>query len=103
MEEDRDDDDTFGEDEDVIAERARVEAGQYANDSPIVIANLKKQYPNGKLAVKSVSLAIEVLLIFSSFFQKKKFYFNRLFLIIFFFSQIQFLDSLDQMALVKLL
>jgi len=71
MEEDRDDDDTFGEDEDVIAERARVEAGQYANDSPIVIANLKKQYPNGKLAVKSVSLAIEVLLIFSSFFQKK--------------------------------
>jgi len=62
------DEDHFGEDEDVQAERLRVYNNEFPTDSPVVIKNMRKAYPNGKLAVKSASLAIDVcspLLLFS--------------------------------------
>lgn len=48
---------TEGKDEDVLAEEERVRSGQ-ANDSSILVKDLKKMYGGGKFAVKGVSLGI---------------------------------------------
>ena len=47
------------EDDDVRAERERVYSNQYPPNCPLVLKNMRKLYGNGKLAVKSVSLAVE--------------------------------------------
>jgi len=52
--------DHTGEDDDVRAERERVYNNEFPTECPIVIKDMRKVYPNGKLAVKSVSLAIDV-------------------------------------------
>ena len=44
-------------DEDVLAETLRVQNGE-ANGDTIVIDDIKKQYPNGKVAVRGISLGI---------------------------------------------
>lgn len=44
-------------DEDVEIEMMRVQNGE-ANSDTIVLDNLKKQYPNGKVALKGLSLGI---------------------------------------------
>ena len=44
----------LAEDEDVIAERARVEEGK-ADDDIVVLKGLGKTYPNGKVAVLPLS------------------------------------------------
>eukprot|EP00160_Parvularia_atlantis_P010481 Unigene2049_Nuclearia_a/m.6373 Unigene2049_Nuclearia_a/g.6373 ORF Unigene2049_Nuclearia_a/g.6373 Unigene2049_Nuclearia_a/m.6373 type:complete len:631 (-) Unigene2049_Nuclearia_a:124-2016(-) len=51
------------EDEDVIAERERVFAGNYPANSSLVLRNMKKFYGR-KLAVKGVTLAVERGLVF---------------------------------------
>jgi ATP-binding cassette subfamily A (ABC1) protein 3 len=45
------------EDEDVIAETQRILSGE-ANDDAILLSDLKKEYPNGKLAVDGLSFGI---------------------------------------------
>jgi ABC-type multidrug transport system fused ATPase/permease subunit len=51
------DDTDVSKDEDVIAEADRVSNGG-ANEDLIVLNNLVKRYPNGKLAVNNMSLGI---------------------------------------------
>jgi hypothetical protein len=48
------------EDEDVLAEKARLERGDYADSCSLVMRNMKKRFGKRKIAVKGVSLAIEV-------------------------------------------
>ena len=66
--ENNDDDPDMEEDEDVRAEAERVFAEDYPRDSAVVIKNIKKKYATGKLAVKGVSLAIDVRPALISFF-----------------------------------
>lgn len=47
------------EDNDVREERRRVLAGEYPQDSPLVLNRMRKVYPNGKLSVKDITLATE--------------------------------------------
>lgn len=47
----------LADDDDVIAEQQRVAAGE-ANDDAIVMSDLSKVYPNGKIAVHKLSLGI---------------------------------------------
>ncbi|KAK3828786.1 MAG: hypothetical protein J3Q66DRAFT_307161 [Benniella sp.] len=47
------------EDADVKQERARVLHDEFSSDSPLVMKNMRKIYPNGKLAVKNVTFAVD--------------------------------------------
>jgi ABC-type uncharacterized transport system ATPase subunit len=52
------------EDDDVKAERARIDAKEYAEDSPLIINHLRKVYPprsglGPKIAVRDITLAVE--------------------------------------------
>ncbi|KNE54644.1 hypothetical protein AMAG_00604 [Allomyces macrogynus ATCC 38327] len=53
-------DETQFEDDDVIAERARVDANQFPANAPLVIRHMRKIYPGTKkIAVKDVTMAVE--------------------------------------------
>ncbi|RKP11483.1 P-loop containing nucleoside triphosphate hydrolase protein, partial [Piptocephalis cylindrospora] len=52
------------EDDDVREERQRILSGNYPHDAPLVLKNMRKVYPNGKLSVKDVTLATEKSQIF---------------------------------------
>jgi len=60
IDEETDADDHFGEDDDVQAERQRVFNKEYPADSSVIIKDMRKVYPNGKLALRSATLAIDV-------------------------------------------
>lgn len=55
---------TFGEDEEVKKERTRIESHSYAQDCPVIMSHMRKDYSSGRskvrrVACKDVSLAIE--------------------------------------------
>ncbi|CAG8709936.1 14386_t:CDS:2, partial [Cetraspora pellucida] len=52
------------EDDDVKEERKRVLENNYDPDSPLVMKRMRKIYPNGKLAVKEVTFAVDRNIIF---------------------------------------
>ncbi|KNE54506.1 hypothetical protein AMAG_00477 [Allomyces macrogynus ATCC 38327] len=53
-------DETQFEDDDVRAERARVDNNQFPQDAPLVVRHMRKIYPGtNKIAVKDVTMAIE--------------------------------------------
>ncbi|CAG8641009.1 16181_t:CDS:2 [Dentiscutata erythropus] len=52
------------EDDDVKEERKRVLGNNYDPDSPLVMKHMRKVYPNGKLAVKDVTFAVDRNVIF---------------------------------------
>jgi ABC-type glutathione transport system ATPase component len=62
-------DELEGEDDDVKAERKRVQDEQYSNDCPVVMQHMRKDYETGgstkrRVACKDVTLAIERNLVF---------------------------------------
>ncbi|CAG8617679.1 2939_t:CDS:2, partial [Racocetra fulgida] len=52
------------EDDDVKEERKKVLGNNYDPDSPLVMKRMRKVYPNGKLAVKEVTFAVDRNIIF---------------------------------------
>jgi len=56
--------DVRSEDDDVREERRRVLENEFLLDSPLVLKRIRKGYPNGKLAVKDVTFAVESNTIF---------------------------------------
>jgi len=52
------------EDDAVREERRRVLENEFLLDSPLVLKRIRKGYPNGKLAVKDVTFAVESNTIF---------------------------------------
>ncbi|CAG8580036.1 3827_t:CDS:2, partial [Racocetra persica] len=52
------------EDDDVKEERKKVLGNNYDPDSPLVMKRMRKVYPNGKLAVKEVTFAVDTNIIF---------------------------------------
>ncbi|CAG8552654.1 4879_t:CDS:2 [Paraglomus occultum] len=59
-----DPEDVRSEDDDVREERRRVLENQFLLDSPLVLKRIRKEYPNGKLAVKDVTFAVESNMVF---------------------------------------
>ncbi|KAI8919374.1 hypothetical protein DFJ77DRAFT_508257 [Powellomyces hirtus] len=55
---------TEQEDQDVTDERARVNALTEHHSNPLIIQNLKKTYPTGKTALKTLTLAVESDIVF---------------------------------------
>eukprot|EP00835_Amoeboradix_gromovi_P001724 NODE_85_length_22318_cov_0.288492.p2 type:complete len:698 gc:universal NODE_85_length_22318_cov_0.288492:12104-10011(-) len=47
------------EDQDVLDERARIDSNKHDPESPLIVKHMRKVYPNGKLAVKDVTFAVD--------------------------------------------
>ncbi|KAI8051265.1 hypothetical protein BDF22DRAFT_692827 [Syncephalis plumigaleata] len=58
-EEEEEDTEYMKEDDDVRAERDRVLKNEYSQLAPVVVKHMRKVYPNGKVAVKDITMAIE--------------------------------------------
>eukprot|EP00834_Sanchytrium_tribonematis_P000418 NODE_8_length_66115_cov_0.981823.p3 type:complete len:827 gc:universal NODE_8_length_66115_cov_0.981823:24198-26678(+) len=54
-----DDKELTQEDNDVKNERARIDKGEYDPECPLIVKHMRKVYPNGKLAVRDVTFAVE--------------------------------------------
>ena len=53
----------------MLAEKARLERGEYSETCSLVMRNMKKRFGSKKVAVKGVSLAIEVRLRMAAWFE----------------------------------